>query len=121
MYTYSSIIFSAYGRPLKMVTSVRYLGQVILAADNDWPEVVRNLSRARAVCKRTTRILSMEGAAPQMYGLFLKAMVQAVLLLGSETYVVTPHMGKSLGGFQDHVKRRLTGRLPRRKPDRKWT
>ena len=35
--------FSAYGRPLEMVTSFRYLGRVILAAENDWPAVVRNL------------------------------------------------------------------------------
>ena len=30
-----------------------------------------------------------------------------------------PH-GKYPGGFQDQVARRLTGRLPRKKPDRKW-
>ena len=47
-------------------------------------------------------------------------MAQAVLLFGSETWVVTPHLGKALGGFQDQVARRLTGRLLRRKPGRKW-
>ena len=41
--------FSAYGRPLEMVTSFIYLGRVILAADYDWPEVVSNLSRLRVV------------------------------------------------------------------------
>ena len=30
----------------------------------NWPEVVRNLSWARAVWKRTTRILSREGSEP---------------------------------------------------------
>ena len=39
--------FSSYGLPLYIVTSVRYLGQVILKADNNFPAVVRNLSRAR--------------------------------------------------------------------------
>ena len=29
---------------------------------------------------------------------FFKVMVQAVLLFGSETWVVTPHVGKALGG-----------------------
>ena len=37
--------------------------------------------------------------------LIFKAVVQAVLLSRSETWVVTPHMGKALGGFQDHVER----------------
>ena len=55
-----------------------------------------------------------------MYRLYFKDVVQAVLLFGSETWVVTSRMGRSLGGFQDQVARRLTGRLPRRKPDRKW-
>ena len=50
--------FMAYGVPLEMVISFWYLGRVILAADKNWPEVVRNVSRERAVWKRMTRILS---------------------------------------------------------------
>ena len=53
--------FSAYGRPLEMVTSFRYLGLVISVIDDDWPEVVKNLSRARAVWRRMRQILSREG------------------------------------------------------------
>ena len=45
----TSRAFSAYGRPLEMVASLRYLGQVILAADDEWLAVVRNLSRERVV------------------------------------------------------------------------
>ena len=52
--------------------------------------------------------------------LLFKAVVQVVLLFGSETWVVTPRMVKDLGGFQDQVANRLTGRLPRRTPDSKW-
>ena len=44
-----------------------------------------------------------------------------MLLLVLETWVVTPRMGRSLGGFQDKVARILMGHLPRRKPDRNWT
>ena len=33
---------SAYGCPLEMVTSFKYLGQVISVAYNSWPEVVNN-------------------------------------------------------------------------------
>ena len=35
--------------------------------------------------------------------------------------MLTPCVGKALGGFQDQVARRLTGRLPQRTPDGKWT
>ena len=97
-----------------MVTSFRYLGKVILAADDDWPAVVKNLSRARAIWRRMTLILSRVGAVPRVSGFFFKAVVQAVLIFGSETWVVNPCKVKALGGSQDQVARRLTGKLPRR-------
>ena len=38
------------------------------------------------------------GGGAAVSGLFFKSVVQAVLLFGSETWVVTPRMGSSLGG-----------------------
>ena len=55
-----------------------------------------------------------------MSGFFFKAVIQAVLLFVLENWVVTPCMGRDLGGFQDQVARRLTGQIPQRKPDGKW-
>ena len=52
---------------------------------------------------------------------FLKAVIQAVLLFGFDTWVVTPCMGNTLEGFQAQVVRWLKVRLRRRTPDRKWT
>ena len=95
----SSRAFSAYGRPLDMVTSFKYLGQVISASDGDCPEVIRNLDKAQAVWQRLMRILSREGAAPWVYGFFFKAMVHSMLIFGAETWVVTPRMGRVLVGF----------------------
>ena len=89
-------------------------------ADDQWTEVARNLSRARAMWKRMARILSREGVGLRVSGFFFKYVVQAVLLFGLETWVVTPLMGRALGGFQDQVERRLTGRIPWKKTDRKW-
>ena len=37
----------AYVRPLEMVTSFKYLGQVLAASDDDWTEVVGNLRKSR--------------------------------------------------------------------------
>ena len=45
----TSRAFSAYGRPLEMVPFFKYLGRVLLAADDDWPAVIQNLSKARTV------------------------------------------------------------------------
>ena len=62
--------------PLEIMNSFRYLGQVILAADNNCPMMVRNLSHARAVRKSMTRILRREGVEPRVSGFFFKAVVQ---------------------------------------------
>ena len=110
----TSRAFSAYGRPLDMVTSFKYLGWVISAVDNYWTAVVGNLSKARVVWRRLTRILIRKGAAPQVSGFLFKAMVQSVILFSAETWVVTPCMERFLGGFQYQVVQQLTRRIPRR-------
>ena len=83
------------------MTFFKYLGRMISEADNDWPEVVKNLSRARKVWSRMSLILSREVAAPRVSGFLFKSVVQVVLLFGEETGVVTPRMVKSLGGGSD--------------------
>ena len=46
------------------------------------------------------RVLSREEARPRVSGFFFKSVVQFVILLGAETWVVTPCMGPALGDFQ---------------------
>ena len=103
----TSRTFSAYGRPLEMVTSFRYLGRVILTADDNWPAVIGIMAKAQVVWRNTMNILSREGARPWVHTFFFKAIVQSVLLFCAETWVVTPRMGRVLGGFQDQVERQL--------------
>ena len=67
-----------------------------------------------------TRILRREGTAPKISGFFFKSVFQLVLLFGAETWVVTPRMGRVLGGFHDQVEKRLTGRILRRQNYGKW-
>ena len=43
-------------------------------------------------------ILSREGVEPRVSGFFFKSVVQAVLLFGSYTWVVTTRVGRPLGG-----------------------
>ena len=47
----------------------------------------------------------------------LKAVTQAVLLFGAETWVITSRMERALGSFQHRVTRRLIGRHMRRQGD----
>ena len=81
------------------------MGILLSAADDYWPAVIRNLTKSQAVWRIVTRILSREGARPQVSGFFFKSFVQSVFIFGEETWVVTPHMGQVLGGSEDQVVR----------------
>ena len=65
-------------------------------------------------------ILSREEADPKVSGSFYKAVVQAVLLFGAETWVLDPRMERALDNFQHRVARRITGRHPRIWGDGIW-
>ena len=49
-----------------------------------------------------------------------KAVVQAVLLFGSNTWVMTPHMGQNLGGVYHRVSHRLMEKKLWHIPDDIW-
>ena len=45
----TSRAFGAYGRTLEIVPPFKYLGIVVLAAEDHWKEVIQNLAKARTV------------------------------------------------------------------------
>ena len=112
--------FKAYGEPIQNVMAFRYLGRVLTAGDNDWLAVVGNLGKARKSWGRLSQILSREGAYLKVSGNLYKAVTQAVLLFGEETWVLTQRMEKALDRFQSRVARRLTGKQPWIRKDGSW-
>ena len=112
--------FQTYNRTLKTFNAFKYLGRVLTAACDDWPAVVGKPRKAWKSWVRLTRILGGEGAYLKVLGIFFKAVVQAVLLFGSEMWVLTPRMGRALGSFQHGVARRITGRQPKKQDVGGW-
>ena len=90
------------------------------AGDDDWPTVAGNLVKARKSWGRLSRILSREGADKRVSENLFKAVVQAVLLFGAETWVLTPMIDRALESFMHGAARRITGKKPRRGEDGKW-
>ena len=45
---------------------------------------------------------------------FFRAVTQAVLLFGADTWVIIPRMERALSSFEHRVARRIAGRQPRR-------
>ena len=113
-------MITSYGIPLTPVTSSKYLGRVLSAADNDWPEVVHKLWRARQKWARLYLVLIREGADAQTLGRIYVVVVQAVVLYRSEKWVMTPHIGRFGDRLDQRVAHRLTGRQPRRGRDSGW-
>ena len=102
--------FQAYGRPLVMFTLFKYLGRVLMAVDENWLAAVGNLRKKWKSWTWMAKILVREVAIPRVSGMFFKAVVQAVLLFGSDMWVMNPHMGRDLGSFHQRVVRLITGR-----------
>ena len=88
--------------------------------EDDWLAVVGNLEKVRKSWGRLSQILIREGADPKVSGNFYKAVAQAVLLFGEETWVLTPRMERALDSFQHRVARRITGKQARRRTDGSW-
>ena len=106
----TEMAFKVYGEQIESVPRFTYLGRVMTAGDDDWPEVAGNLEKSRKSWGRLQRILRREGATPRISESFFKAVVQQVLLFGAETWVVTPKTERALSGFLHGAARRLTGR-----------
>ena len=112
--------FQAYGEPLENVTAFNYLGIGLMAGDDDWKVVAGNLQKARRSWARMSRILIWERAETKVSGHFFKAVVQAVLIFGAETWVLNPQTERYLRRFQQRVARRLTRRQLRRRGEGIW-
>lgn len=69
-----------------------------------------NINKARGRWAQVSRVLTREGASPKVSGFFYKAIVQSVLLFGSETWVHSKPIVRSLEGFHQQIARRLTRR-----------
>lgn len=109
----SEAVFTVHGIPLDSVQDFTYLGRTLNCFDCDWPAVHRNLQKARKRWAMVSRVLAREGANPRISGMFYKAVVQSVLLYGSESWNLSSSMLKLLEGFHHQVARRLSGRRAR--------
>jgi hypothetical protein len=113
--------FMACGDKLERVEVFKYLGWLLAYNDNDTQAMRGNLKKARKSWGQVSCILRAENASPKDCGVFYKAIVQTVLLFGSETWKLSPLSLKSLGGFQIRAARRMAGKMPTKNPVGTWT
>jgi len=88
--------------------------------DDDKHASSRQLARARTKWNRIGRVLCSEGMKPRAISYFYKVIVQAILLYGLETWVVSDSHLKQFRSFHSRVGRHLTGRHIRQLEDGSW-
>ena len=86
--TIASTIFEINGNKIETVSEFKYLGRQVTDNDCDWAAVNYNLKRARMAWGRLAKILSSEKAEPKAMATIYKAVIQAVLLHGSESWAM---------------------------------
>ena len=95
--------FQAYERSLVAVVEFNYIGRLMIALDDYWPVVVGNLRKVQKQWVGMLKILGWERAYPHISGNFYKAVVQVTLLFSAESWVMSPRIGRTLGGFHHRV------------------
>jgi hypothetical protein len=90
------------------VRDFKYLGRISSDDDDDLPAVRENMKKTRKRWARVSRLLVREGATAKMMGKIYLAVVQSVLLYGSETWVLSERMRGILEGFHNRCARQMT-------------
>ncbi len=91
--------FSVHGDVLERVEVFKYLGHLLVQDKNDIRVIRAQPRKARATWARVGQVLRAENVPPHVAGEFYKAVVQAVLLYGSKTWVLSTTSLASLVGF----------------------
>ena len=105
--------FSEYGTPLMAVPLLEYLVRAFSLSDEYFPEVEKNLRRAQVKWRRIVKLLGREGEDRITAGRSYVVVMQAVLLFGSEMWVMTPRLENSFEGFHHRVVRQMAGMGPK--------
>ena len=112
--------FTINGEKIERVKEFRYLGRILTEDDDDSRCIEDQLKKARSIWWRMAKLLKREGANPLQMGRFYMAVVQAVLLYGSESWTITLRDMKALERFQKKAARYMTGSHLQRDNSGEW-
>ena len=91
--------FTVRGDVLERIEVFKYLGRLLAQDDDDAQAIRQQLRKARGVWARVGQVLRGENTTPRVAAKFYKAVVQAILLYGSETWNLSKTALARLEGF----------------------
>jgi hypothetical protein len=114
-------LFYIKGDVLEKVESFRYLGRIFAQDDEDVRAVWNQIKKARGIWARVGQVLQADNTPPKVSAKFYKAVVQAALLYGSETWNLTKTALARLEGFHIRAAYRMAKKhKPWRGPNQVW-
>ncbi len=113
--------YTIHGNVLERVEVYKYLGRMMAQDNNDAQAIRAQLRKAHATWARIGKVPRRENTPPTVAAKFYLAVVQAVLLYGSKTWVISPQAMVRLEGFHIRAAWRMAWRhKPRRGPWKEW-
>jgi hypothetical protein len=112
--------FKAYGDKLERVEVFKYLGQLLADNNNNTQAMRKKLMKARKSWGQVSHVLRAENALPKVCGMFYTATIQAVLLFGSEPWMLSPLSLTCLEGFHVWAEHHIVSKIPTRNLDGMW-
>jgi Reverse transcriptase (RNA-dependent DNA polymerase) len=119
--TARNTVFTTGGEKIENVTEFKYLGRILTNKDSDSAAVESNLQKARMKWGRISRLLTREGTYPKAMASFYKAIVQSVLLYGSESWVLSQEMERKLQSFHHRCARYIAREHIQQDEQGNWT
>ena len=102
------------------VETFKYLGRILERSYDDWPKVLQNVGKAHRVWSCLGKLLRREGAEPQVSAMFYREVVQAVIIFGAETWVLSELMSRNLEGVHVGFLRKIIGHREVRQKKGTW-
>ena len=99
---------TVYGKKLERVSEFKYLGRIFSQDDDDSKCINKQLKKARARWNNVAQVLSREGANAPTMARFYKAIIQAVLLYGADSWTITKLNWDRLRAFHKRAIRHMT-------------
>ena len=112
--------FTIYGKKLERVSDFRYLGRVLAEDDDDTICIEGQLKKARKTWGSIAKILKREGANAKTMGKFYVTVVQAVLLYGADSWVVSKGNMRKLQSFHRRAVRYMTNQHITKRGEGDW-
>ncbi len=114
-------LFYFEGEVLEKVESFRYLGRILGQDDDNIRAVRSQIKMPRGIWAQVGQVLQADNTPPKVSAMFYKAVVQSVLLYGSETWNLTQTALARLEGFHIRAAYRMAKEHKSRKgPNHVW-